>query len=142
MSTPSSRPPKKSDRAAGAHEAQGVLPGLGGADRLDDDVGALRRRPAPRRTRARARAAPPAPDDDDVRARVLRRRAEHEPDRPRPQDRDRLPGLDPGPLDSVQAAGERLDHGGDLRRERRRDGEEVALGDPRRHEQVARRRRR
>ena len=46
------------------------------------------------------------------------------------------PACDPGPLDPVQAAGERLHHGGDLGRERRRDGEEVALGDPRRDEQV------
>jgi hypothetical protein len=44
--------------------------------------------------------------------------------------------FDSGPLDAVEAAGDRLDHGGNVRWERRRDGEEVARRDPLRHEQI------
>ena len=44
----------------------------------------------------------------------------------------------PGARDAVQAAGERLDERGDLGREAVGDGEEVAAGDPLRHEQELR----
>jgi hypothetical protein len=126
---------EEEDGPAGADELQGVLPRLGRADRLDDDVGAA----AVARLGAELpRELPPlrpAADGDDVGAGVLRGGAEHEPDRPRAEDRDGLTLSDLGPLDPVQAAGERLHHRGHLGREAGRDGQEVALRDAPRHEQ-------
>jgi hypothetical protein len=111
------------------------VPGFGRAYRLDHDVG----------PRALAGLGPElagelaplraAADRDDVRAGVPRRGAQHQPDRPRAEHGDGLAALDPRALDAAQAAGERLDHGGDLGSEPLRDGQKVALGDSGRHQQ-------
>ena len=68
---------------------------------------------------------------DDLRppAGVADARGEHQPDRAGADDRDPVAGRDPGALDAAQAAGERLDHRGDLGREAARDGEQVDARD-------------
>jgi len=62
--------------------------------------------------------------------------AQSEADRPGAEHGHRLAGPHLGALDPVQAAGKRLHQRRDLGREPRRGGEEVALGDPGRDEQV------
>ena len=109
----------------GADELERALPGLLGAGRLDHDVGALA--VAGLAAEERHERAPLGAAADDLRpaAGVGDARAEHQPDRPGAEDRDAVSLLDLGPLDAAQAARERLDHRGDLRRRARRDGEEV-----------------
>ena len=136
MSIATSRPPKKTTVPPGRTSSSASCQASVGAHRLDDDVGGAS---VPGLGPERRRQLPPrgaAADGDDVRAGVLRRRTEHEPDRAWPDHGDGLAGLDRGPLDAVQAAGERLDEGRDLGGEAGRDREKVPLRDPGRHEQV------
>ena len=79
------------------------------------------RRPARRRTRgasSRRSGRPPTATTGPPASRA--RGAEHEPDRPDAEHGDGLAGFDPGALDAVQAAGERLDHAPRPRRAGRR----------------------
>jgi hypothetical protein len=82
-----------------------------------------------------APAPPPssAPKCGATARRVGDARGEHEADRPQPEDRDAIALPHARDLDPMEAARERLDHGGDLGREPRRHREEVAHGDVRRH---------
>ena len=96
--------------------------------------------PNERRERAPLRAGA---DADGPAAGVGDARAEHQPDRAeRRRSATVSPALHAGALDAVEAAGERLDHRGDLGREPGRDGEEVRRGRSARARAATRRRRR
>ena len=125
---------EEDDRAARADELERVTPRSGRPHRLDDDVGAS----SVSRLGAElppARAAPAGRRPRRPRAPASRGGAQHEANRPGPDDGDGLARLHLGPLDAVQAAGQRLHHRGDLGGETERDGEEVVLGDPSRDEE-------
>jgi hypothetical protein len=80
----------------------------------------------------------PAADHDRPAAGVGDAGAEHQADRAGAEDRDRVAALHVRPGHAVEATRERLDERGDLGREAVGDGEEVAAGDPLRHEQELR----
>ena len=88
---------------------------------------------APKRGASACRSGPRA-DADGPAARVGDAGAEHQADRAEPDHGDGVACRDAGPFDAVEAARERLDHRGDLRRHPWRDGEEVRARDALRHE--------
>ena len=89
----------------------------------------------PRSEGGRKRVPRGSPSDrGDVAARIRHARAEHEPDRPGAEDGDEVARAELGPLDRVEAAGERVDERRDGRIEPPRDGVEVDLRDPGRDE--------
>ena len=123
------QPAEEDDGAAGADELERVAPRLLGAGRLDHDVGLLGGRAGAELARELA-ALLAAADDERPPAGVGDAGAEHQPDRPGAEDRDRVALLDPGAVDAVQAQASGSIERGDLGREPRRDGQEVAAGDP------------
>lgn len=123
---------EEEDGAARPDELQRVAPRRLGAGGLDHDV----RAPAVARLGAEELRA--AADCDRPRAEVGDARAQHQPDRPEPEHGDGVAGLHLRPLDAVQAAGERLDERGLLRREPVGHEEEVDARDPLRDEDLLR----
>ena len=130
------QPAEREHRTARAHELERPLPGVHRSDGLDHDVGThavcqdgaeLRRQCAPLIAAA---------DADRRRTGVTHAGAQHQTDRAEADDGDRVALADTRRLDSVEAAGERLDHRRDLRGEPVGDTEHGPVGDARRDEQV------
>ena len=125
-------------RPAGAHELDRVGPRLLRAGRLEHDV-----RPAPVARLGPERACERTPllsaaDEHRPATGVGDAGGEHQPDRPRAENRDGVARLDAGALDAAQAAGERLEQRGDLRREAGRDVVQIDRRDPLRHDEPIR----
>jgi hypothetical protein len=131
-------PRETAERQHGAprpHQRERPLPGVDRAGRLDCDVHAVGIA-ADRAERGGECAALLArADPDRTSAGVGHAGAEHQPDRAEADDRDVLSVLDPGHVDAVEAAGERLRQRRHLGGEAGRHGEEIPRGDPLRHEE-------
>src|SRR5438445_4073136 len=125
-------PAEEEDGTAGTHEVERVAPRLFRPRRLDDDVGAAA---VTRLGTELARELASAADRDGTCTGVGDARAEHQADRAGADHGDGVFGPYAGTLDAVQAAGERLDHRRDLRRESVWDGEEIDAGHSLRHDE-------